>query len=109
MPFFETSLLEFHRGAKNAEKNPKHKKAQLSGSNSLEVELQSRETEKHAESQELRKNSFSVYLQKCSAKALFSQQLPGPLELGWLCPSTCLTPSTENGDLQRQIAHLPTP
>lgn len=53
MPFFETSLLEFHRGAKKRKK-PKTPKAQLSDSNSPEVELQARETEKHAVKQELR-------------------------------------------------------
>lgn len=53
MPFFETSLLEFHRGAKKWKK-PKTPKAQLSGSNSPEVELQARETEKRAVKQELR-------------------------------------------------------
>lgn len=53
------------------------------------------------------KKLFTVYWQKCFAKAQFSQQVPGPLGLGWLCPSPCLTPSTENCGLQRQVAPLP--
>lgn len=51
MPFFETSLLEFQKGQKSG-KNPQ--KAQLSGSNNPELEMQARETEKCAVNQELR-------------------------------------------------------
>lgn len=101
MPFFETSLLEFHRGAKKWKK-PKTPKAQLSGSNSPEVELQARETEKHAVKQELRILFQYVLINNCFAKVLFSQQPPGPTKL-WLCPSIGLILSTEKCTFQRQV------
>ena len=101
MPFFETSLLEFHRGAKKW-KNPKTPRAQLSGSNSPEVELQARETEKHAVKQELR-ILFQYALMKVFCKSAVFPTAPGPTKL-WLCPSTGLTLSTENGIFQRQVA-----
>lgn len=52
-------------------KPPNTKKAQLSGSNSLEVELQSRETEKPAESQELRKLFQCLLIEAFCRSAVF--------------------------------------